>query len=144
MVAAVVEHYRDPGAAYGEVVLARGIGWPATFFGLVTGFLEKGESVEQGVLREVKEELGLDGKLGRLIGVYDFKRQNQVIIAYHVVVRGGEVVLQTEELEEYKHVPLFKVTPWREGTGMAVRDFLSFRLPEVAAAEEDSRPASKL
>jgi NADH pyrophosphatase NudC (nudix superfamily) len=36
----------------------------------ITGFLEKGETPENGVLREVTEELGLTGSSAELIGVY--------------------------------------------------------------------------
>src|SRR5262245_5236726 len=74
VVAAIVE--RD-----GAVVLVRNKGWPESWFGLVTGFLERGETPEQGVLREVKEELGLAGDVGELVGVYAFIERNQIIIA---------------------------------------------------------------
>ena len=77
VVAAVVEHE-------GQVVLARNRAWPRTFYGLITGFLEREESPEQCVVREVKEELNLDAAAPTLIGVYAFERMNQVIIAYHV------------------------------------------------------------
>ena len=56
VVAAIVEHWSskdrkdvDPS----NIVLARGIGWPAEAFGLVTGFLEAGEEPSTGCLREV-------------------------------------------------------------------------------------------
>lgn len=116
VVAAIVE--RDDG-----VILARNHGWPEKWFGLVTGFLERDESPSEGILREVKEEIGLDGELGELVGVYPFAMRNQVIIAYHVRVRG-EVVLG-EELAAYKVVPVEKLRPWPMGTGDAVRDWLN-------------------
>eukprot|EP00462_Mataza_sp_D1_P005774 CAMPEP_0175121556 /NCGR_PEP_ID=MMETSP0087-20121206/1227_1 /TAXON_ID=136419 /ORGANISM="Unknown Unknown, Strain D1" /LENGTH=165 /DNA_ID=CAMNT_0016403097 /DNA_START=53 /DNA_END=550 /DNA_ORIENTATION=- len=134
VVAAIVEYFSDPGAEYGEVILARGVGWPRGAFGLITGFLERGETVEQGCIREVKEELGLDGKIDKMVGVYDFVEQNQLIIAFHVTVKnGGEITLQPDELEEYRKVPLHKLKPWRRGTGKAVADFLSYRLLPMAA-----------
>jgi NAD+ diphosphatase len=72
----------------GAIILARNKGWPEEWFGLVAGFLERGESPPEGVLREVKEELGLDGEIVSLIGLYPFPEMNQVIIAYHVRARG--------------------------------------------------------
>src|SRR5690349_19892641 len=72
----------------GKVILIQNKGWPETWFGLVTGFLERGETAEQAVLRELKEELSLDGEVARLIGVYDFQMRNELIIAYHVRARG--------------------------------------------------------
>lgn len=37
---------------------------------LITGFLERGESAEEGILREVREELILKARLQSLVGVY--------------------------------------------------------------------------
>jgi len=115
VVAAVVE-------LPGGVVLARAPGWPEKFFGLITGFLEAGESAEAGCLREVKEELSLDGRVESLLGVYDFALRNELIVAFHVVAQG-EVRL-SEELEAFKVVPVEKLRPWPVATGLAVRDFL--------------------
>jgi NADH pyrophosphatase NudC (nudix superfamily) len=44
----------------GQVVLVRSKGWPGRFFGTLSGFLESGEKPEDAVLRELKEELGLE------------------------------------------------------------------------------------
>ena len=56
MVAAIVEHWpsRDSKESP-EIVLVRSNGWPESWFGLVTGFLEKSETPAEGCLREVKE-----------------------------------------------------------------------------------------
>ncbi|RPJ79913.1 MAG: NUDIX domain-containing protein, partial [Deltaproteobacteria bacterium] len=72
----------------GTVILARNKSWHQKMFGLITGFLEKDESPEIGIIREVKEELGLDGKTVNLVGLYPFPMMNQLIIAYHVSAEG--------------------------------------------------------
>jgi NADH pyrophosphatase NudC (nudix superfamily) len=108
-----------------EVVLVRNRGWPEGWFGLVTGFLEAGEKPEEGVLRELREELGLEGEIRELVGVYAFTQRNELIVAYHVEARG-ELVLG-DELEAFKRVPLAKLRPWPFGTGEAVRDWLMRR-----------------
>src|SRR5258705_12617108 len=72
VVGALVEHQ-------GHIILARGRGWPEKMFGIITGFLEAGETPEAGVLREVKEELGLDAEIVALIGVYIFEMRNELI-----------------------------------------------------------------
>jgi NAD+ diphosphatase len=120
VVAAIVEHE-------GAVVLVRGQNWPEKMFGLVTGFLEAGESPEQGVLREVKEELDLDGEVVGLIGAYDFQMRNELIIAFHVRATG-EVKLSSE-LVAFKKIAAEKLRPWDFGTGLAVRDWLAARGP---------------
>jgi len=118
VVAAVVEHE-------GHVVLARNRAWPQTWYGLITGFLERGEAPGQGAIREVKEELGLDATQATLIGVYTFERMNQVIIAYHVPAAGA--ITLNEELVDYRRVPPEQCYAWHSGTGHALRDWLRSR-----------------
>jgi NAD+ diphosphatase len=127
VVAAIVERA-------GHVILVRGQGWPETWYGLVTGFLEPEESPEAAARREVMEELGLAVETSRLIRAYPFARMNQVIIAYHVRVTG-EIVLDESELAGFKAVPLEKLRAWEFGTGAAVKDFLALRRAEAAATE---------
>ena len=118
VVAAVVEHD-------GKVLLARNKAWPATWYALVAGFLERDETPEDAVLREVREEVGLEGGPPRLIGVYPFARMNQVILAYHVTT-SGQVQLG-DELVDYKLVEPAQCGAWRAGTGWALRDWLRER-----------------
>ena len=120
VVAAVVERS-------GRVVLVHSIGRPPTWYGLVAGFLERGEHPEAAVLREVAEELGLEARLVATIGIYPFDRLNQVIFAYHVQVADGPITLAADELDDYKEVPLEKLRPRRQGTGPALRDWLIAR-----------------
>jgi len=109
----------------GEVILTQNKGWPKHWFGVVTGFLERKELPESGILRELKEELGLEGEVVEFIGVYPFLERNELIIAYHVRA-WGEIVLG-EELAAYKRVPIDKLKPWPFATGLAVKDWLAKR-----------------
>jgi len=118
VVAAIVEHE-------GNVLLARNKAWPPKMFGLITGFLEKGESPENAVLREVREELGIDAGLESMIGIYSFPEQNQIIIAYHVSAQGE--ITMGDELVEVISVPPHKVRPWAFGAGPALKDWLEKR-----------------
>ncbi len=106
----------------GRVLLARNRSWPEGQFGLVTGFLERGETPEVAVVREVKEETDLDAQGVTLIGVYPFARKNEVIIAYHVAATGA--VRLNDELAEYRLVDRDRLAAWDYGTGFAVRDWL--------------------
>ena len=87
--------------------------------------MEAGESPQDGIRREVAEETGLQVDSLALIGVYDFQRMNQVIIAYHVLARG-EIVL-SPELAEYRPVAPEAVQCWPAGTGYALADWLTSR-----------------
>ncbi len=108
-----------------EVILIQAIGWPKHWYSLVTGFHEVGETAEEGALREVKEELGLNGEVKSLVGVYSFFQMNQVIIAYDVLVEEGDITLDSTELVDYKIVKTKNVRPWPSGTGQAMKDWLS-------------------
>jgi ADP-ribose pyrophosphatase YjhB (NUDIX family) len=88
----------------------------------VSGFLERGETPEAATLRELKEELGLDGEIVAMIGVYAFVEMHQLIVAYHVRATG--TVRLGDELADYKRVPPDRLKPWPMGTGHAVRDWL--------------------
>ena len=119
VVAAIVEHE-------GKVILTRNKGWPEKWVGIVAGFLEKNETPENGALREVKEELGLDGEIISFVGHYAFRMRNQIIFAYHIRAEG-EIVLG-DELESIKAVLPEEVRPWSLGTGPALKDWLASRV----------------
>ena len=111
---------------YGDnVILIQNQEWPSGWYGLVTGFLERDETAEEGMLRELEEELGLKGEIVSLVGVYSFYRMNQIIIAYHVTASGE--INMGEELSDYKVIPIEKVQPWDSATGYALRDWLQAR-----------------
>jgi NADH pyrophosphatase NudC (nudix superfamily) len=109
----------------GQVLLARNAAWPMRFFGLITGFMEAGESPTEGIAREVAEETGLQAQAAHLIGVYDFQKKNQLIVAYHVPARG-EIRL-SPELSEYILKPPAELKCWPAGTGQALADWLRGR-----------------
>lgn len=109
----------------GRILLARNAAWPEKMFALITGFMESGETPEQGVARELKEETNLVADEITLIGVYEFIRKNEVIIAYHVKASGD--IRLSEELVEYCLIAPDKLRPWRAGTGYAVADWLRAR-----------------
>jgi len=121
VVAAIVEHIDEDGV--GKIILAHNVTWPASWYALITGFLEKDESPEAGVVREVKEELDLDAEIVSYVGHYPFPQANQLILAWHV--RASGVITLNEELDDYKSLLPEDVVPWPFGTGDAVRDWLA-------------------
>ena len=118
VLAAVVEYG-------GRVLLARNAAWAGKMYALITGFMEAGETPEAGIAREIKEETNLDARALDLIGVYDFQRMNQVIIAYHALAEG-EVRL-SPELADYRLYQPADVRCWPAGTGYALADWLRSR-----------------
>ena len=115
VLAAVIEYH-------GQVLLARNAAWTGKMYALITGFMEAGETPQGGIEREIKEETNLDTSSLDLIGVYDFQRMNQVIIAYHAECTG-EVKL-SPELVDWRLYDYDKVKCWPAGTGYALGDWL--------------------
>jgi ADP-ribose pyrophosphatase YjhB (NUDIX family) len=87
--------------------------------------MEADESPQDGIAREVFEETSLTVESLSLIGVYEFRRMNQVIIAYHAAARG-EIIL-SPELIDYRTVAPERIRCWPAGTGHALADWLRSR-----------------
>jgi len=86
----------------GEYIIARNRSWPKNIFSVITGYLENGEIPEEAVIREVSEELGLQGTVRRFIGNYMFKEKNQLILCYEVSASG--TIKTNHELAEIRRL----------------------------------------
>lgn len=76
------------------------------------GFLENGESLQQGALRESQEEAHLNLKMGRLFSVVDLPQYNQVHFFYLATMLDDSWQLTPESTE----IQLFDFDqiPWPE------------------------------
>jgi NADH pyrophosphatase NudC (nudix superfamily) len=109
----------------GRVLLARNRAWASGMFGLITGFLERDETPQAAIAREVREETALQAHSVTLIGVYEFMRAHEVLMAYHVVASG--TLALSEELVDVRLVEPARLRPWPMGTGYAVADWMRAR-----------------
>jgi NADH pyrophosphatase NudC (nudix superfamily) len=109
----------------GRILLARNAAWPGKMYALITGFMEAGETPQEGIAREIAEETNLTTDSLDLIGVYDFQRMNQIIIAYHAVCHGD--VQLSPELVDFRLFSPETVKCWPAGTGYALADWLTSR-----------------
>jgi NADH pyrophosphatase NudC (nudix superfamily) len=130
VLAAVVEYE-------GQILLARNAAWTHKMYALITGFMEAGETPRDGIARDIAEETSLTAQELDLIGVYDFQRMNQVIIAYHARCTGQ--VKLSPELVDYKLFAFDQVRCWPAGTGHALADWLRSRGHEPKYMEATSR-----
>ncbi|WP_299542145.1 NUDIX domain-containing protein [uncultured Streptomyces sp.] len=84
----------------GQVLLLKHRMWtPARPWGLPTGFAVKGEEFPQTVVREVKEETGLDVEPGRLVRLISGYRL-RVEVAYEARFVGGTLEIDPFEILE--------------------------------------------
>jgi len=91
----------------GEVLLIRQAKWSDQYC-IPGGHIELGETIEQALLREVKEETGLDADVIKLLGVQDHiysgsfhKKKHFIFLDYLCGAESKEVVLDNREAQEY-------------------------------------------
>ena len=90
--------------ADGKVFLARRAIEPSLgLWGNPSGFLELGESVQEGARRETEEETELRVEVGRLIGIYSRPAVGIVTVAFEASVVGGrpEPAAETSEVRAF-------------------------------------------
>src|SRR5437899_12134334 len=86
--------------AAGRVLLAlrRNIDW----WNLPGGGMEPGETVDEAMRREVREETGLEVEVERLVGVYTKPQKQEVVLTLRCRAAGG-ALRETEESRECRH-----------------------------------------
>jgi ADP-ribose pyrophosphatase YjhB (NUDIX family) len=67
------------------------------------GRLEQGESLAQGMLREMKEETGLDTAIERMLYVCDVASSGNTVLHITFLLKrtGGTITLPTNEFDQY-------------------------------------------
>ncbi len=82
------------------ILLVRARNFKGNHYGLVAGFLETGESLEQCVVREVREEVGIKIKNLRYFGSQPWPYPFGLMVGFTADYDEGELSLQKEELCE--------------------------------------------
>lgn len=83
-----------------KMLLARNASWPAGMFSTLAGFVEPGESIEQTVHREVREEVGIAVTNLRYLGSQSWPFPNSLMLGFHADYAGGEIVCADAEISE--------------------------------------------
>lgn len=81
-----------------SILLVHARNFRGTFKGLVAGFLEPGETLEECVHREVMEETGLRIKNLKYFGSQPWPYPSGIMIGYSAEYESGTIKLQDEEL----------------------------------------------
>ncbi|MCU0838366.1 MAG: NAD(+) diphosphatase [Rhodospirillales bacterium] len=82
-------------------LLARQPAWIAGLYSTLAGFVEPGESLEEAVIREVREETGLSAVAVTYIASQPWPFPQSLMLGFRVEVRGGErLAFDTAEIED--------------------------------------------
>ena len=83
-----------------EILLARSPNFPSGLYGLVAGFIEPGESAETAVVREIREEVGIEVKNITYFGTQAWPFPNSLMIGFTAEYDSGEVLPDGVEIED--------------------------------------------
>ena len=89
----------------GRALLGRGKGWPEGRYSALAGFLEPGESVEEAVAREIREEAGVRVTGVRYVASQPLPFPSSLMIACIGAAEDDAITLDTNELEDAMWVP---------------------------------------
>ncbi len=83
-----------------EALLVKAKSFRRNFYGLVAGFVETGESLEECVRREVREETGLEITDIRYFGSQPWPYPMGLMVGFHADYVSGDIALIDGELRE--------------------------------------------
>lgn len=84
----------------GRVLLGRQPQYPAGRYSALAGFVEPGESFEEAVVRELREEAGIDVADVRYVASQPWPFPGQLMIACTATASSNALVLDRDELED--------------------------------------------
>jgi ADP-ribose pyrophosphatase YjhB (NUDIX family) len=104
------------------------------YWTIPSGFMENGETAEEGALREMREEALAEGRIDRLFAIYSLPAIDQVYLLYLAHLAGPEFGPGAETEECRLVVP--REIPWPHIAFRAVAFALEKFLDEDARAQE--------
>jgi NAD+ diphosphatase len=81
-----------------EALLARGARFPGVFYSTLAGFAEAGETLEETLAREVREEVGIEIKSPRYFGSQPWPFPHSLMVGFHADWAGGEIQADGKEI----------------------------------------------
>jgi NAD+ diphosphatase len=98
-----------------ELLLARNANFPQPMYSTLAGFIEAGETAEQTVQREVREEVGVEIANMRYFHSQSWPFPNQLMLGFFAEYAGGEIVCDLTEIADarwfhYSDLPMIPPT----------------------------------
>jgi 8-oxo-dGTP diphosphatase len=73
----------------------------------ISGYVDRGEQVEEAAVREVKEETNLDVRLEALIGIYSERDNPNVVVAYRASIIDDDISQMAAQPDEVSELAFF-------------------------------------
>ncbi|HBX22927.1 MAG TPA: NAD(+) diphosphatase [Desulfotomaculum sp.] len=116
-----------------KILLARNINFPTSFYSVLAGFVEPGETLEECVQREVQEEVGIEVKNIKYFGSQSWPFPDSLMIGFTAEYADGEIAVDNMELS---HADWFsccnmpaKIPGKRTIAGRLIEWFLEQKMP---------------
>lgn len=81
-----------------EALLARGVHWQIPMYSCLAGFVEPGETLESAVVREVREEVGIEVSDVRYQSSQPWPFPHSLMLGFRARHAGGEIVCDETEI----------------------------------------------
>ena len=81
-----------------EALLARGAAFNLPMYSCLAGFVEPGESLEGAVVREVREEVGIDIRNPRYWGSQPWPFPHSLMVGFRAEYESGDIVCDPVEI----------------------------------------------
>lgn len=93
-----------------QILLAKNAKNKSNMYGLIAGFVEVGETLEEAVARETEEEVGLKVKNIQYLSSQPWPFPSNLMIAFKAEYESGDIILQEEEISDaqffdFAHLP---------------------------------------
>lgn len=84
----------------GRALLARNVNFPMPMYSTLAGFVEPGESLEDTIHREMREEVGIEVTNLRYFASQPWPFPNSLMLGFIAQYDGGELVLEESEIAD--------------------------------------------
>ena len=111
-----------------ELLLARNVNFPRPMYSTLAGFIEAGETAEETLSREVREEVGVEIKEIQYFHSQSWPFPNQLMLGFFAEYAGGDIVCDEIEIADahwfhYRELPM--IPPPSSVAGQLIRHYVS-------------------